>query len=142
MNNFPKKTPPLPDFQVVVINSNKFNFPSYNEINHLIRNSNLKKESKYGDIYSNKNRLDKFNNLNLRNIKYGDPLKKITIAVVDNGVINLINLAEINFSKIGCVYQDDWRIIRRNPYRHKRGNKKQQRGVILRFVDNVKGFFL
>ncbi|OWB70621.1 hypothetical protein B5S31_g300 [[Candida] boidinii] len=142
MNNFPKKIPPLPDFQVVVVNSNKFNFPSYNEINHLIKNSNLKKESKYGDIYSDTNRFDKFHNLNLRSIKYGDPLKKITIAVVDNGVINLINLAEINFSKIGCVYQDEWRVNRKNRNGNKRGNKRQQRGIILNFIDNIKGYFL
>ncbi|ANZ76267.1 BA75_02136T0 [Komagataella pastoris] len=89
--NFQKKIPPLPDFQVSVINIENYNFPTLNDISHLLSQANT-------TLTTSRNPVS--------NLKFGN--ENVIIATVDHGLFNFIKLSRTDFHSHGLIWDDKW----------------------------------
>ncbi|CCH43287.1 putative tRNA-splicing endonuclease subunit [Wickerhamomyces ciferrii] len=87
--NFSKKSPPLPNFQILVQNVNKYKLPTLKQLHDLINSTN----------YQNKHHIDSDQSKRLKN-GYGFVL----IATVDYGIINIVKLSEADFGNENVWY--------------------------------------
>lgn len=128
---FSKKKPPVPDFQICIVNSEATKFPSLSTIQGLLSDTNepspkvvgensAKKFSKKNSMPPSKKeiRLQRQKarqakldiKIQLKNqylkardakLKFGHG-RSVVIAVVDNGILNFVNLAEGDFALDEC----------------------------------------
>ncbi|AOA62498.1 tRNA-splicing endonuclease subunit [Komagataella phaffii CBS 7435] len=89
--NFQKKSPPLPDFQISVINIENYNFPTLDDISHLLGQANTILKPSRNPV---------------SNLKFGK--ENIIIATVDHGLFNFIKLSRTNFHSHGLIWEDGW----------------------------------
>lgn len=123
---FSKKSPPSPDFQIVIMDTNESSFPSLPQIQHLFNSSRhkfsaspvplqntkktssnfpTKREMKAKKIKERQLKLDplvqkriEYGNLRDKKYKFGASGRCFVIALIDNGVFNFINLSEGDFA--------------------------------------------
>lgn len=129
---FSKKNPPIPDFQICIINTNTTKFPDlqtihaiFNEINYQetpIEKPKFKKkntmqpskrelrlkrqqerQSKLDELIQIRNKY-----LKSRDDKYKYGFRSFIIAIVNEGIINFVNLAEGDFSLRKCDQLDEF----------------------------------
>ncbi|KAM3162940.1 tRNA-splicing endonuclease subunit sen54 [Lachancea thermotolerans] len=114
-SNFRKKTPGLPDFQVVVFNKNshKENFPTYHEMRGLLKmlnckmdflNASANEQAKSAETEANKGATKKKSKANKkypphieqqRRIKRG--YRSFVLATMDDGLVSFIRITETDF---------------------------------------------
>ncbi|GMG19198.1 unnamed protein product [Ambrosiozyma monospora] len=94
-SNYKKRNPPLPDYQIAVINSIT-GFPKSSAIQQLINKSlttPVDPDAKTKGSIINKVQTNG---------------KKVTFAIVDDGLVNFILLEGCDFGKAGAVWKDEW----------------------------------
>lgn len=126
MVNFKKKSPPLPDFQIVVVKA-WAEFPRYQDIKHLIKRSGINPENFHRRINHHTQKIshissewDYSRGINIHNLKYNE--QSITFAIVDNGIVNFANLSDCCFAQEGACWRDYWSFPRK---RRGKGRRKK-----------------
>lgn len=123
---FSKKNPPVPDFQICIINTNTANFPDlktihaiYNQLNYQQRplekpkfkkkntmqpskrdlrlKRQQERQSKLDQLVQTKNKY-----LKARDDKYKYGFRSFIIAIINDGILNFVTLAEGDFSLKNC----------------------------------------
>lgn len=94
---FKKKNKPLPDYQISIIKANE-RVPNFTQILSLLERSETmpmkRKEWSY------------IKGINMNALKKSDV--NITIAVVDNSIVNFLNFNDCSFTSEGPVWRDAW----------------------------------
>lgn len=102
---FSKKTPPPPDFQVIVKNTNKYNLPTLSQLREIFSNTQYKDKNKNFDEQQQQKRL-----------KNG--YRYILIAMIDYGIINFVKVSEADFGS-----EDVWYIPSAKDFKPKQRKK-------------------
>ncbi|CDK24411.1 unnamed protein product [Kuraishia capsulata CBS 1993] len=113
---FRKKSPPVPDFQVCVIDVNSTNFPSFEEVRSLLGrcDSHTVKKVERTSVATGP---DDFK------LKYGE--KHILICIIDQGVMNFVRLNDSSFASEGLIWQDQW--LQKKKFAPRKGGRKNRR---------------
>ncbi|KAF6012617.1 hypothetical protein HII12_002139 [Brettanomyces bruxellensis] len=121
-----QKSPPLPDFQIVVVKA-WAEFPRYQDIKHLIKRSGINPENFHRRINHHTQKIshissewDYSRGINIHNLKYNE--QSITFAIVDNGIVNFANLSDCCFAQEGACWRDYWSFPRK---RRGKGRRKK-----------------
>ncbi|KAH3902214.1 related to tRNA-splicing endonuclease subunit SEN54 [Saccharomycodes ludwigii] len=152
--NFKKKCPDLPDFQILIHNKNLQNFPTFDDFHSIFNKLDYKfeflddiewdevsyvneisrkqlltpKQQKqqqfniHNEQKKNKKRVSE-NVLQLRRLKNG--FRKFILAVIDDGLINFITIAEADFSTENVWYEPQRNKVRSGSNKSKNRNSKQ-----------------
>lgn len=87
---FSKKSPPTPDFQVLVRNTNKYSFPTLSQLRSIFQGTNIKKGK---DVEERQQQ---------RRLKEG--YRYVLIALIDYGIINFVKVSEADFGSENVWY--------------------------------------
>ncbi|GME71379.1 unnamed protein product [Ambrosiozyma monospora] len=116
-SNYKKRNSPLPDYQIVVINSIT-GFPNSSSIQQLINKSltaSVDSDAKTKDSIVNKVQANS---------------KKVTFAIVDDGLVNFIMLEGADFENAGAVWKDEWFLgdtASKKHHKKKKGDGKKKK---------------
>lgn len=113
---FKKKNKPLPDYQISIMKASE-KIPNFTQIISLLERSQT--------IETKRKEWSYIKGININSLKKSDI--NITIAIVDNSIMNFLNFNDCSFTSEGPVWRDAWA----HPKQTVRGKKvkRQKNGV-------------
>ncbi|VEU19788.1 DEKNAAC100168 [Brettanomyces naardenensis] len=126
MANFRKKSPPLPDFQVVTVKAWSL-FPRAEDLKSLISRAKTNPDTfkrrvnhHTNKVYRIDTKWDYSRSINMNNLKFNE--HNITFAIVDSGIVNFAHLSDCCFADEGPCWRDHWANPVKNKNFKRRGN--------------------